>query len=135
MKPSYKLRLNLILHRTPKVNPKFRVILNNNIIYDSVNMDLIEDNITLDFLANLGNNDLWIELYDKNDADMVIVDGKIIHNIAVQLQEIILDGVNLSQYNVLENFGSHGFIGHNSIQKMNFLAPGFLFVRNANLLK
>ena len=134
MKTSYNLQLKLQIYRTPTVSPKFIININDALLYDSKLTDS-SDIIIVETNTKLGINKLSVILYDKNDNDMVIENGKIKHNIAVQILEISLDGVNLSDYGLLTNFGSFGFIGNNSEYQLEFLSPGFLFVRNANLLK
>lgn len=134
MKIEYDTTLIFKIYKTPTVKPKFTVALNDTIIFNNDANLLNDDILELKCAAQLGSNTLLLTMFDKDHNDLIIENGEIKFNIAVQLTSIEFNQTKFENHKIFETFGSHGFIGDNGQYVLNFIAPAFLYIRNSNLI-
>jgi hypothetical protein len=129
----------LKLQSNSKKTPKFIINVNG------INQNYCqEDNfIIVNNFFSIGDHILTIKFINKLPEDTVVdKDGKIIEDLTIELLEFFIDDIDFSsnikehgKYYVNEtNEKTYGFMYANGTFEYKFQTPGFLFLRNINLI-
>ena len=132
--------LKLKLHCKKNKIPKFAITING------ILQNYIEENnyIIVTTSLCLGNHLLNVKFINKTPEDTVVdANGKIVEDLAIEITECYIDDIDFS-HNIKE-YGkyyvnkkiekTYGFLFANGIFEYEFQRPGFLFLRNINLIK
>jgi hypothetical protein len=135
-----KIYCKLKLQSTTNKTPKF--IINVNGINQNYSQ---EDNfIIVNNFFSIGDHILTIKFINKTPNDTIVDEnGTIIEDLAIEVLEFFINDIDFSsnikehgKYYVNEtNEKTYGFMYANGIFKYKFQTPGFLFLRNINLIK
>ena len=138
MKNNFYCKLKL--HSTSTKKPKFKILID-----DTEQVYLEEDNHAIvNTSLTLGNHILKIKFLNKLPEDTVVDEnGKIIEDLAIELLELSIDNIDVTHiikeqgiYYVNNNIEkTYGFMYTNGLFEFKFQTPGFLFLRNINLIK
>ena len=135
-----KFYCKLKLHSKLNKKPKF------NILIDNAEQEYLEENnyAIVNTSLSLGNHVLKIKFLNKLPEDTLVdEDGKIIEDLAIEFLESSIDDIDFSHvikergnYYVNNNIEkTYGFMYTNGLFEFKFQTPGFLFLRNINLIK
>jgi hypothetical protein len=138
MKNNFYCKLKLYTKLNKK--PKFEILI------DDIKQSYLEENnhAIINTSLSLGNHVLKINFLNKISEDTVVdKDGKIIEDLAIELLESSIDAIDFSHiikergnYYINNNIEkTYGFMYTNGLFEFEFQTPGFLFLRNINLLK
>jgi hypothetical protein len=135
---SFSSFLKVKTHSLPSKDPKFTVTVNGNdmpLTWPSSN------ECQVDFASTLGTNTIAIKLLNKDPHDAVVEDGKIIHNLALEILSLTVDGITLdhqikqnSRWADIDHPNTYGYITSNSTLIFEFICPVFLYLRNQALI-
>jgi hypothetical protein len=94
--------------------------------------------------AEFGSNCLTVEFVNKEPGDTEIdAAGNIIHDLAVELDELYIDKFPVTSYlkeqaiyvshNGTREY-THGFMHMNGVLTLNFLCPGFYYIKKHKIM-
>jgi hypothetical protein len=135
---SFSSILKIKTHSLPNKDPEFTVTVNG------ISMPLLwpdKNECQVDFLSALGPNTIAIKFLNKDPFDAVVEDGKIIHNLALEILSLTVDNISLdhqikqnSYWADIDQPNTYGFITSNSTLVFEFICPVFLYLRNQALI-
>jgi hypothetical protein len=139
MRKKFEGSLKLRLLRTSKKTPKFQIRINDeNVEVPEPN----EDIVVIPCIFPLGDNIIDVEFINKEPADTVVADDKIVEDLAIQIEEFFVDGIDMShnfkvasRYTDSPMHNSYGFMYKNGVLSFQFICPVFLYIRNLALVK
>jgi hypothetical protein len=139
MKKEFNGTLELRLLSLPTKLPEFTVAINGNLVSDrTIQNDIVEIPWAFDF----GNNLIEVTLFNKDPSDTKVVDGQVVEDLAIQIEKLIVDDIDLSHnlkvnahYEGEPETTTYGFMYKNGVVAFNFICPVFLYIRNLALVK
>lgn len=140
---TFVAHLHIKQHCLQNKKPNF-VVAVNGIVQNNTEITNI-DLIIFKMLLNFGPNTVSISLLNKDLNDTIIdANGKIIQDLAIQIDKFEVDDFNLSSYTknsalyTTDDGGvekTYGFMHKNGQLTINIICPTFYSVRNAAVIK
>jgi hypothetical protein len=125
------------IQQLPNKQPEFIVTLND---VTQTPADCLDDVVTFNMLANIGNNLLTIDFLNKGANDTIAdSEGQIIHDLTVNLFNFSIDHYDVTdkikqqvKYLTYDNQieTTHGFMHKNGRLTIEFRCPLFYFLRD-----
>jgi hypothetical protein len=139
MKKQIEGILKARLINLPDKIAEFIVTINGtSIINRTINNNVVE--VPCEFI--FGENIIDVEFLNKDPNDTKVVDGQVTEDLAIQMEELIVDGVDIShQFKVNSHYRdnpsetTYGFMYKNGALTFKFVCPVFLYIRNLALIK